>query len=126
MKIAVRHLVIATAWALSMAGTSTHAAVIHGCYLESTGALRILVDANKRCSSKERPIDWDQEGPPGPAGSPGGQQPSSWAIAAPPYVLHSPAKSSQPPRYLPTMFPQTRQVPGAICSSATAPDLRTV
>jgi hypothetical protein len=87
MKIAVRHLVIATAWALSMAGTSTDAAVIHGCYLESTGALRILVGANKRCSSNERPIDWDQEGPPGPAGSPGGQQPSSWAIAAPAHVL---------------------------------------
>ena len=89
-KITVRHLVLATAWALSMAGTNTHAAVIHGCYLEKTGVLRILVGANKQCSSNERPIDWNQEGPPGPpgpSGPPGGQQPSSWAIAAPPYVL---------------------------------------
>jgi len=92
MKITVRHLVIATAWALSMAGPSAHAAVIHGCYLEKTGALRILVGANKQCSSNERAIDWNQEGPPGPPGSagpPGGQQPSSWAIAAPAFVLPS-------------------------------------
>ena len=87
MKITVRHLVLATAWALSMTETSARAEVIHGCYLEKTGALRILVGANKQCSSNERPIDWNQEGPPGPAGLPGGQQPSSWAIAATAYVL---------------------------------------
>ena len=51
MKITVRHLVLATAWALSMAGTNARAEVIHGCYLEKTGALRILVGANKQCSN---------------------------------------------------------------------------
>jgi hypothetical protein len=85
MKIMVRHLVLAMAWALSMAGTSTHAEVIHACYLESTGALRVLVSADKRCSSNERPIDWNQEGPPGPAGPagpPGNPSPSSQIFSA--------------------------------------------
>src|SRR5215471_18190950 len=137
MKITVRHLVIATAWALSMAGPSAHAAVIHGCYLEKTGALRILVGANKQCSSNERAIDWNREGPPGPAGPPGGQHPSSWpsprlptsslqvvtllsetlrvttAAAAAKSWSHSPAKSSQPARYLSKIAPQTQFVSAA-------------
>jgi hypothetical protein len=110
LKFIIRYLALA-AWALSMAGTSAHAAVIHACYLESTGALRIIVAKQRSgCSSNERAIDWDQEGPPGPAGPtgatgpagpagpigpagpPGGQQPSSWANGGLSYV--NPASSA--------------------------------
>jgi hypothetical protein len=42
-------------------------------YLESTGALRVLVGGQRtgRCSSNERPIEWNQEGPAGPVGPAG-------------------------------------------------------
>jgi hypothetical protein len=114
LKIIIR-LALAAAWALSMVGTSTHAEVIHGCYLESTGALRIMVAKQRSgCSSNERAIDWNQEGPAGPAGPagptgpegaagptgpagpigpagpPGGQQPSSWATGKTGYQLNGP------------------------------------
>jgi len=44
--------------------------VIHGCYKASGRALRV-VGPNEGCGSRERPIEWNQTGPPGssaPAG----------------------------------------------------------
>jgi hypothetical protein len=45
--------------------------VIHGCYVESTGTLRVTDTATnlpKACSTKETPLSWNQQGPPGPQG----------------------------------------------------------
>ena len=62
-----------TAW---IAGTAYASAgdqgVIHGCYNRWTGALSILDRAAGRtCRPSQRPISWNQQGVPGPQGSPG-------------------------------------------------------
>lgn len=45
--------------------------VIHGCYKNSTGALRVIDDATQTCTGPETAITWSQTGPQGPAGSDG-------------------------------------------------------
>jgi hypothetical protein len=46
--------------------------VIHGCFKQFEGALR-LVDEGAACSSKERPISWNVQGPQGETGAQGVQ-----------------------------------------------------
>jgi hypothetical protein len=43
--------------------------VIHGCYADTTGALRVIdTGAAGACRGGETALDWNQQGPPGPAG----------------------------------------------------------
>lgn len=42
--------------------------VIHGCYKNSNGSLRIFDDAVDACSSNETELTWNQTGPQGPPG----------------------------------------------------------
>jgi hypothetical protein len=80
----VKRLFIVTAVALLAVAAGTAYAtipsaggVIHGCFKQFTGDLR-LVDANAKCTSKERPISWSVQGPKGdtgPQGPPGPQGP---------------------------------------------------
>lgn len=59
------------AWAVgTIPGTD---GVIHGCYNNSKGALRVIDPTTDSCTDRERSIFWNQTGPPGPAGSPGPQ-----------------------------------------------------
>jgi len=53
--------------------------VIHGCYVKSTGTLRVIDSSLSRCKAFEHPLKWSvigPQGPPGPAG------PGSAAFAA--------------------------------------------
>jgi hypothetical protein len=44
--------------------------VIHGCRNKVTGALRVIdTDAGQRCAPTEAALTWNQQGPPGPAGT---------------------------------------------------------
>jgi hypothetical protein len=47
--------------------------VIHGCYNKSGGTLRVIDSDNptKKCSSTQLPLNWNQQGAPGPAGPSG-------------------------------------------------------
>lgn len=48
--------------------------VIHGCYENTTGALRVIdSDQGGVCRGGETALDWNQTGPAGPAGPPGPQ-----------------------------------------------------
>ena len=43
--------------------------IIHGCYLNSNGALRLIdTGAGQRCSANEKTVQWNQTGPAGPPG----------------------------------------------------------
>lgn len=42
--------------------------VIHGCYKNEQGGLRIIDTANEQCSSNETLLSWNQTGPQGPQG----------------------------------------------------------
>lgn len=47
--------------------------VIHGCYNNSKGDLRVIDPALSSCGERESSIFWNQEGVPGPQGTPGAQ-----------------------------------------------------
>jgi hypothetical protein len=47
--------------------------VIHSCYKKSGGALRVIDSAVTNCDVNETPLNWNQTGPPGPAGISGYQ-----------------------------------------------------
>ena len=49
--------------------------VIHGCYLNRIGTLRVIDTKTQRCSFFETPIQWNQAGPPGLSGAPGAPGP---------------------------------------------------
>jgi hypothetical protein len=49
--------------------------VIHGCYLNRTGLLRVIDTSTSNCTTFETPIEWSQTGPQGPPGQPGEQGP---------------------------------------------------
>ena len=50
--------------------------VIHGCYLNKIGTLRVIdTDAGQKCASFETPIQWNQTGPVGPTGPQGSTGP---------------------------------------------------
>src|SRR5438105_13527407 len=41
--------------------------VIHGCFKPTGGDLRVInADNGKVCASNDKPLDWNQTGPPGP------------------------------------------------------------
>jgi hypothetical protein len=43
--------------------------VIHGCYQTNKGDLRVIDNASAQCRNNESRLDWNAQGPPGPAGS---------------------------------------------------------
>jgi hypothetical protein len=50
--------------------------VIHGCYSNTSGALRVIdTGAGQRCSAAEKAVDWSQTGPQGAQGPQGPQGP---------------------------------------------------
>ena len=66
--------VLASAAGVSYATSSvlaTGTSVIHGCYLNRIGTLRVIDPNRQRCSFVETPIQWNQAGPPGLNGAPG-------------------------------------------------------
>ena len=54
--------------------------VIHGCYQSSSGVLRVIGTSptvgGGKCSSTEKPLDWNQKGPTGAKGATGAKGPS--------------------------------------------------
>ena len=50
--------------------------VIHGCYKQFGGTLRVIdTEAGAKCTVKEKPLAWSQQGPKGDEGDPGAQGP---------------------------------------------------
>lgn len=45
--------------------------VIHSCYKNSTGSLKVIDSASQSCASGETALTWNQTGPQGPAGANG-------------------------------------------------------
>jgi hypothetical protein len=45
--------------------------VIHGCYVRTTGKLRVIDSGGKGCEKGERPLNWSQTGPIGTTGPTG-------------------------------------------------------
>jgi hypothetical protein len=69
--VALAALVVASAGAAAAAIPDARG-VIHGCYSEKSGQLRVVdVRAGEACDKKELPLDWNQRGPAGPPGPPG-------------------------------------------------------
>jgi len=50
--------------------------VIHGCYKNSTGSLKVIDDSSQTCASGETALNWNQTGPQGATGPQGPQGPS--------------------------------------------------
>jgi hypothetical protein len=61
----------AVACAIAYAAIPEPGGVIHGCYLKTNGALRVIDPSSTRCSPLEIPISWNQAGREGPAGPAG-------------------------------------------------------
>src|SRR5579859_618575 len=45
--------------------------IIHACYNEDNGRLRVIDPLARRCTEDEQVLQWNQTGPQGPAGAPG-------------------------------------------------------
>jgi hypothetical protein len=75
----------ALACAIAYAAIPEPGGVIHGCYLKTNGALRVIDSSSTKCSPLEIAISWNQvgrEGPAGPAGPGGPTGPASPPAAA--------------------------------------------
>jgi hypothetical protein len=69
--------------AIALATIPDSNGVIHGCYLNKDGALRVIDDSASSCRPGETPLDWSQSGPPGPQGEqgpPGAPATALWAL----------------------------------------------
>jgi hypothetical protein len=64
-------LVAATVGVVAYAAIPDSGGVIHGCYKNTTGQLRVIDSATEACGNNETPLAWSQTGPEGPAGPPG-------------------------------------------------------
>ena len=47
--------------------------VIHSCYSNSSGSLRVINAPSQNCTATETALAWNQTGPTGPTGTPGTQ-----------------------------------------------------
>lgn len=66
--------------AMAAAGTIAYATipnanVINGCYIKSSGALRVIDPSLSKCNPAETAISWNEVGPGGPVGATGPQGP---------------------------------------------------
>jgi hypothetical protein len=60
---------LAVAASVAYATIPDSAGVIHGCYLNKVGVLRVIdTAAGQKCTALETAIQWNQTGPPGPKG----------------------------------------------------------
>jgi len=73
----LRGVIVAAIAAAALAGVAQAAipgggdGVISGCY-DKFGKLRVIdADAGAKCANTEKPLAWNQQGPPGPAGAQG-------------------------------------------------------
>jgi len=65
-------IVLAAAAAVAYATIPSAGGVIHGCYHQKSGNLRVIdADAGAACLASEAPLDWNRTGPPGPTGASG-------------------------------------------------------
>jgi hypothetical protein len=63
-------LVVAAASTVALASIPDSSGVIHGCRNKATGVLRVInSDAGQQCLPTEAELTWNQQGPPGPAGT---------------------------------------------------------
>jgi hypothetical protein len=68
---AVATVALLAAGGIAYATIPDSAGVIHGCYQQATGALRVIDSATESCRSTEAALSWNQTGPPGPQGPAG-------------------------------------------------------
>lgn len=54
------------------------AGVIHGCYKNNSGTLRVVDSPSQVCAGGETALNWNQTGPQGPAGSGGNGEPKAY------------------------------------------------
>ena len=64
---------LAASVAIGMATIPDSAKVIHGCYSNSSGELRVIDSPRASCKRGETALAWNQQGPPGVPGAPGAQ-----------------------------------------------------
>lgn len=80
---------------ISFAAIPSADGTIHGCYKKTTKVLRVInAEAGQKCTSDERPLNWNQTGPagiqgpqgeqgsPGPVGSPGPAGPPGFSTVS--------------------------------------------
>lgn len=63
------------AWAVAAGGIPGSDGVIHSCYADNNGQLRV-VTSEADCRASERSLDWNQQGPKGDTGAQGPQGPA--------------------------------------------------
>jgi hypothetical protein len=62
---------LGVSYATALATGAASSTVIHGCYLNKIGTLRVVDPTTQHCLPVETPIQWNQSGPSGPPGPPG-------------------------------------------------------
>lgn len=67
---------IGAATGVAMASIPDSGGVIHGCYRNLNGNLRVIDSPSQNCNNLETPISWNQTGLQGPAGPVGPQGPA--------------------------------------------------
>lgn len=72
----VSSVLLVLAGAVAFANIPDSAGVIHGCYKNATGGLRVIDSATDTCRPNETAISWNQVGPAGATGPQGPQGPS--------------------------------------------------
>ncbi len=73
--------------------------VIHGCYDKVSGVMRVSDTATnvpKTCTAKEAALNWNQQGPKGDPGAPGGSSDG--------YITHTDSAAFQPATTLSSMY----------------------
>jgi hypothetical protein len=70
---ALAAVVAAFAASAALASIPDSSGVIHGCYKNSTGMVKIIDDSSQSCASSETALNWNQTGPQGSAGPTGPQ-----------------------------------------------------
>src|SRR5262245_31801763 len=83
-RLAIAGLAVAVTAAVvggvAAASIPDNAGVIHGCYNQFTGALRVIDSPGATCRSGEVALPWNQQGLPGPSGPPGPPAPTGVAV----------------------------------------------
>ena len=65
-------VVLAASGGIAYATIPDENGVIHGCRNDGSGILRVIDTATDSCSPAETPLEWNQQGPKGEKGDPGG------------------------------------------------------
>jgi hypothetical protein len=83
----VGSVTLLTASGIAYATIPDTSGVIHGCYVRSTGALKVIDTAKGQvCNSEQQALNWNQAGPVGARGETGPRGPSgsakAWAYVA--------------------------------------------